>query len=808
LFRSPPRALVRPAVPAARARVATVLLVAATYVLAAGCDKGVPFLRTNTPPTITLTSGPIDTVTSSLHWIVDIAWTAHDPDGSIDHFEYAIDPPTLKQARFALADTVWVSTTATHITVRFRASVPDTLAPGASASSFHTFVLRAIDNRAAASPLVIRAFYATTVAPDIEITRPRPSPLVRWQMPVPFRVQWESDDPDGAGSHQPAFHRWRLIDLDVPGSIAFLLDPDSLIRQGLATDWADWQTVGGDTTFLDVYGLEPGSSAALAVLAVDEAGATTPYLSLNRNFLQFTTTLPSAGAPRIHVYSPYVNFTYESSGWSTDPLREIPVELGTSPSGFQWSGIPAPGRALHSSRWMLDGDPLDESARTSPNDLAHWSEWGPPEGSAQLPALAVGVHRFYIELRDDFDGRSLGIVRLTVVDATLDRELLVVDDTRLEVDKFSTPGTLNMYTQPWPSATELDTFLFARGGYPWRGTRNPPAGLVSGPGLLAGYPFDTLGTRLGLEDPADAVTLAQLSRYRHVLWLVDAAGASYFPALDQRIYPMTALRAISSPGRSNVLAAYVELGGHVWLAGGGAAFATLMPYNHSHNDTPSAVVIASELDELGPGRVMYEHAHVRSSMNFWKDRNEPTRSARAVGRWTGHGPSGTLSAPDYAKLPLTLRLRNAGMDPLPPTRTAGQTGLFYNPIAPKEFVLGPNSIVEDMDPDPIVVRMESTLDTLYEAPNPMTPGANGPVMLYYHGRDNVPFVFTGLDLWTWTRGDCQGLVDFVLQDIWGLAKSGPESRPSRAAKPGSAALRGMGGSQKSIAPSRRVGQLR
>jgi hypothetical protein len=347
-------------------------------------------------------------------------------------------------------------------------------------------------------------------------------------------------------------------------------------------------------------------------------------------------------------------------------------------------------------------------------------------------------------------------------------------------------GTPNTYVLPWPSATELDTFLFARGGHPWRGTKNPSSGVLSTSGLFAGYPYDTLGTRLGLENPGIAVTLQTLGSYRHVLVLADAVAATYFPALDQRMFPMTWLRAISGPGQANVLGAYVELGGKVWLAGGGAAAATLLTYDRSRNNTSTGVVVSSDDDELGPGRTMYDHAHVRSAMNFSTTASEPARSAAAIGGWSGHGPTGTLAAPDYRKLPPVLRLRDQATDPMPPTRLASQTGLYYRTNTTKEFVLAPNSITEDMYPDPGVVRLESTLDTLYQAPNPMAPDQVGAVMLYYHGRDNAPFVFTGFDLWTWKREDCQALVDFVLGDIWGLPKSGGLSRPARVIRPGAA----------------------
>ena len=69
-----------------------------------GCGNSSSFVP-DQPPTLTLTSGPVDTVSSPQSWLVTISWTANDPDGHIDHFEYALDPPPLKTARMALAET-------------------------------------------------------------------------------------------------------------------------------------------------------------------------------------------------------------------------------------------------------------------------------------------------------------------------------------------------------------------------------------------------------------------------------------------------------------------------------------------------------------------------------------------------------------------------------------------------------------------------------------------------------------------------------------------------------------------------------
>src|SRR6185295_8268161 len=130
---------------------------------------------------------------------------------------------------------------------------------------------------------------------------------------------------------------------------------------------------------------------------------------------------------------------------------------------------------------------------------------GPLEQSCTLVGLPPGLHFLYIEAKDNNGFASLGIVAFKLVVPTFAKELLVVDDTRRELDRFP-GGRLDTYLDFWPSATELDTFLYARGGVPWRATQDPASGVTSVPGVFAGYAFDTLGTRLGLEIPSNGVT--------------------------------------------------------------------------------------------------------------------------------------------------------------------------------------------------------------------------------------------------------------------------------------------------------------
>jgi hypothetical protein len=228
-----------------------------------------------------------------------------------------------------------------------------------------------------------------------------------------------------------------------------------------------------------------------------------------------------------------------------------------------------------------------------------------------------------------------------------------------------------------------------------------------------------------------------------------------------------------SPGHVNALVVYSQAGGRVWLAGGGAALASLVAFNVPENDVGGTVRFDYAHGELIPGRMMYDVGHVRSELSVSSAPTIPERSVAARGGWSGHGPDGTLSAPDYARLPAQLRPRSPDLDPMPPTRLANQTGLFYTQNGWQEYISAPNEIVEDMDADPNGVRLESTLDSLYEVSHSSFLAPRGIAMTYYHGREYAPFVFTGLPLWSWTFTDAQGLVDFVLQDIWGLARSGP-----------------------------------
>jgi hypothetical protein len=85
----------------------------------------------------------------------------------------------------------------------------------------------------------------------------------------------------------------------------------------------------------------------------------------------------------------------------------------------------------------------------------------------------------------------------------------------------------------------------------------------------------------------------------------------------------------------------------------------------------------------------------------------------------------------------------------------------------------------------------STLDSLYGFID--ISGNSNVSMTYYHGPA-IPqgAVFSGFNLWYFQRAQCQALVDFVLQNLWGMSRVGvvgqtpadggaaPRARASRA----------------------------
>lgn len=720
----------------------------------AGCGKGryVGLLPANQRPEVELTQVPSST-TEPYFYAYEIRWAGFDPDGVVDHYLYCVDPPTV-----AGVDTPWVSTTANRRTFLFRSDQVDSAA-ARTGHAFHTFVVKAVDNGGLASAPAYRSFNSYTITPSVKILSPIVNKLFTPTFGPAFRVTWQGDDPDGRTGRRPLKYKYKVFrDGGEIELIRVLLEPDTL-RRRYAPGFAGWDSVGGDTTQLDLRDLTPGLKL-IAVVAFDEAGAFSPVFSLDANMLLFNVSYSNALGPTITLFNEFIYYKFPGPQFSLDPSTFINAELpADTPLRFNWSGSTHSGTFVAGYRWKLDGDVSDETPRSDEtHDVSRWSRWSPLTTSCTLPPIAPppGQYNetrfFYLEAKDYEGQTSLAVVRILAVRPRFDKDLLIVDDTRFKPDSRLANGSLAPPSGAWPTAAEIDTFLFAQGGQPWRGY---PAGISSPPGVFAGYDYDTLATRFS---PNGTVTLGQLGRYREIIWYVDGKSATYLNPVDYPRDPMPVLHAVSYPGQSNPLTVWVKQGGRAWLMGGGIV--ECLQREWSKYGT-SALVHSNADGELVEGRFMYDLVHWRS---------EITSGIGRQARRPTPGPVAWPQAPDYSALPQLLSEKTVATDPIAtyaPNRTNQND--YYQTSFSAEVLTRANTIVQDVSPDPNVPLLHPVLDTLYTTSGGAL-GTGKPIMTLYRGNENAPIVFSGFPLWYFQRQQAIGVADFVLQNLWGLPR--------------------------------------
>ena len=757
----------------------TLLLCLAVIALVTGCgQRANPLAVRNSPPEVRFTApaAPLASGSGAIH---TASWIGTDPDGRIDHYLVAVNP-----ASFDRVDAGWTRTVQRSLPVATHRVAPLSTSAGVSPVGHREPVIvavRAVDDRGAMSDPVGRAFFGDNIAPAVEITFPQPNWLIELTLPPTFKIRWQGTDLDGS-TQRPVKYKFRLFaegDPEFPIQLA-IERPDSL-RNFYAPGFAGWDSLPGDSTETRYSNLVPNRHYLFVITAIDEAGDYDPIFSLNKNMLQFVVLYPAVLGPRITMFSEFFYYTYPSAGFCTDPTCEVPVTAPADvPLTFNWFAQPMPGLTIAGYRWALDiADVFDETPRRHGRDLNRWSPWSLDSRSATIGPFHVWdsqpEHRLYVEARDDVGLVSLGIIHLRLIRTRFDSELLIVNDTRLPPDQV-VAGQTRPPTGTWPTAAELDTFLFARGGVPWRAY---PPGTLSQAGIFAGYSFDTLGTRTGTADPT--VPLEVLGRYRHVLWIVDLLSARFDRSPVDPMSPMTALRWTTSPGRVNTLAQYVERGGHLWIAGGGAGYASTIAFNDYANDVRGRLVFSSmgSRPELAPGRFMYEIPHWQTEF-FVQSVSQPRirRSPFPI----GHGWSRLA----YAQLPDELALRAPSTDPLPPLRSLSSG--FYSPLPGLEYLTPPGGPGVNCGPLGQGGWPRASLDTLMvatgpslppEGPDPAQDRIVNPVMTSYGGGAASSVVFSGFDLWSFSRHDCERLADAVRQGMWHLHR-GPLPPPGPA----------------------------
>ena len=791
------------------------LALAIALLAAAGCSAPLrKQLAENQRPTVRLTYAPVDT-TQREFYVYRMYWTGFDADGRVVRFEYAVDPPS-----DAGQDTVWVATTMTTLSFTFTASQPESIKSAQPLSrDFHVFVIRAVDNRGMRSAPAARAFYSFGVAPVVRIDNPSPSPLISPVVTPAVRISWtglDFIDPNGYITEKPLYYKYKIFKSDAdPRWSRWLSQPDSM-RTTFGPAFAGWDSTGPESAYVQYTNLVPNSEYLFVVVAFGRSGAYSPIWNLSTNMLKMSVGFAAQLGPVITLYNSFFSFTYPSGGFPSplDPSWAVQLQVPSGePITFNWTAQPPVGSLMRRYRWVLDLVNLDdETPRTRQDDWYHWSDWNQTTTATVGPFTGAGgdtgeVHNFYIEAEDINGLVSLGWVQFRVFKPTWERNLLIVNDTRFNADQVSRtqpPGRTDSLAAPagaWPTRAELDTFLFAVGGVRWQMT---PTGTLSQPGLFAGYTYDSLGTRQGRENPT--MSLSLLGQYRHVVWMVDASGSRYDTAPTSATLPMTTLRYMSMRNRQNTLATWVNQGGDLWALGGGFGNAVTAYWNVGANDLNGVRTYTSLTNALAPvadllpGRFMYDLVHWRSEFRVFNgfirfarlDQRDPTSSLPSA--WKGRA----LADPRYYALPVQLQSRTPATDPLSlaPYRTNSDyyiNNQAYSQVGISiEYLAYENRVLETIQVTPDSSVEYSALDTLYNAYAPAYPGqllqpgqGVNALMTYYKGGENGSVMFLGSSIWDHRRTHCQGLVDFVLGQMWGMTRNTVASSPSpaRTARP-------------------------
>jgi len=502
-----------------------------------GCG-GTEGVRPNRPPTVEITSGPVegDTVSYSL----EIGWEGTDPDGVIDRYEYAVDPPAafteeeIASGGEGIQSEVipgsgsgpdvtritklvdggpvsfdWVHTAAVSHRFLFRTTDAESVEVGGSYgptgrfTGMHAVYVRAVDDDQAVSVPDHVAFTAETLAPEATILRPDISEILQTGPHV--SVDWSGTDPDGPA---PVGYLYKLVRLDTLGIVIPEIYPDFLYRFGGA-----WAYRSADTSGI-VLNPETLRSYLFGVRAVDEAGAEEPFLDFGRNAFMFTA-MANGGFPTVTLdclSGDYVFRGYTSQVEVTVPAdRELECEVTCSAEEY--------GESCADMRWGLDVADLDTDEG--------WSPWSTDFTLGPVRLSRSGIHVLYVEVRDTAGNSTLATLILNAIEFTFDREVLWVDDS---------------FDDTYPRDSEQDAF--------WRR-------MFDGYGKLGTGDVSEFHSHLdndrGAIHPVE-LKLSDLARYKLLVW--DNRGSGFDG--DSGLFRVT---------RNHVLDIYLAAGGKLWLDG-------------------------------------------------------------------------------------------------------------------------------------------------------------------------------------------------------------------------------------------------
>ncbi|HEX6942973.1 MAG TPA: hypothetical protein VF128_08585 [Gemmatimonadaceae bacterium] len=535
-------------------RIAILVVLAVTALFAACSTDGVDGeTKKNQPPTVWLSAGPPEGSTSQYR--VEMFWGGWDPDGEIGGYEYLISD---NEGSFNPADTVgvpWTPVAGNDSTFTFSADEPvDTLNldPTKQVAEFtrsHTFFIRAIDTQGTRSKLpAYRSFTAFTLSPEVRIEVPRKNLLNPADVPPISTFKWKAYDyvaeaPPTGISQPPDSVQWALkstknFDNDFEKTITYLRD-----YSASAADWYPWvwySAPGDSGKFWTTPPVDPGNYI-FAIRAKDEAGAVTPVLDEEKNVRRIRVGTRTSG-PLITLSNEYMGVIRWTS--CSPPLTIIDVPAGV-PLIFKINGDASfYGGTVAGYRYGWDITDLNDP-ETWEIDLTPFST---ENNIATLPprTFFFGTHTLTVEVVDNNGYCSRVPVKVNIVQFTLERSLLIVDDDTTDDNSVG-------WVAGYPTDAEHDAF--------WRSMATEVAGFDP--------QLDTANTLLGY------LPLTTLAKYKSIIWSVaadrDTPKQKQFPLLyafiQHRPKDPSKAQAVSGKVEPDVIALAMAAGGHIMIAG-------------------------------------------------------------------------------------------------------------------------------------------------------------------------------------------------------------------------------------------------
>jgi hypothetical protein len=514
-----------------------VALLISVLLLVFGCNEDIYTgqMKANVKPEIHLTNGPLegDTVQYRVHFY----WLGYDEDGTVDHYELALvegDPFGFNPADTAGPDK-WINTISTDSLLVVNADEYDknitiNYSLYALYDKTHTFFVRAVDDRGAVSDVAYRSFTAYTLAPGMNITFPKnPMPgssqflanivTFVWQGKDPIDMPWNYQDVESVRYFCRQYYGYTVDDLNK--------DPGRF-----ESWWGPWipRDAPGDSGRTTVMGddeiLQINRDYIFAVQGKDEAGAVTSVFSKYNNVRHFYVIEPTG--PRLTVKEPilgHVSFL----GTNFDPaVYHVPTGF---PMNFSWIGDASKyGGIVSTYRYGWDVSDLDDPTEwdCSPNPLIL---------AAPTKKFYSGVHTLYVESVDDFGAVTLAQIEINVVSASMERNLLWVDDF------YSTNFPQLLYAMPTESSH--DEF--------WVDLCSRAEGFDSD---LDVYDTNEMGYIPTVPE------VQRIMRYKNIIWTYTSdAYVCAWGGLVQFV-PESAEQA-----NPNILVFYLTAGGHIWTNG-------------------------------------------------------------------------------------------------------------------------------------------------------------------------------------------------------------------------------------------------